>query len=460
MEKFFKLKEFGTDVKTEVIAGITTFVTMAYIIFVNPIILADPLYITGNEKADAIKSAVFVATCLAAAIGTLMMALYAKIPFAQAPGMGLNAFFAYTIILGMGYTFQQGLAAVFVSGVLFIIITLLGLREMIVKAIPNNIKIALTAGIGLFIALIGLKNAGLVVANDATLVSLVNFSNITDPAVLGAALAFVGLIVIGVLYKLRVKGAILIGIAVSSILGLVFGLTDLKAAGTIVSLPPMGAMFSETFFKLDFAGLFKSDAGLFTAILNGLMIIISFTLVDMFDTIGTLIGTGKRTGYVDKDGNFPNLNKALLCDAVATTSGALLGTSTVTTYVESGSGVAEGGRTGLTSLVTGVLFILALFIAPVLGIVPGFATAPALIFVGIMMVGAIKEIELDDMTETIPAMLTIFMMPFTYSIATGIAFGLISYPILKACTGKIKEVSIVTWILALLFIIRFSILPH
>ncbi|WP_346726788.1 NCS2 family permease [Feifania hominis] len=452
MDKFFGLKAHGTDAKTEVIAGITTFFTMAYILFVNPTTLTDPLYIMGDPNADRYKAAVFVATCLSAFIGTMLMAVYAKIPFAQAPGMGLNAYFAYTVMLGMGYTFSQALAAVFISGVLFILITLFGLREAIVKAIPKNLKVAISAGIGLFIAFIGFQNAGIIVNNDSVLLGLQNFSEWT-PAAATALVALIGVLIIGVLYKLKVKGAIIIGIIATTIVGIPFGVTNLS--GFTLSLPDFGSFFELTFFKMDFAGLLKPENGFWGAVFNLVMVIIAFSMVDMFDTIGTLIGTAKKNNMLDEDGSMPRMKEALMCDAIATAAGACLGTSTVTTFVESSSGIAEGGRTGLTSFTTAILFLAALFLAPVVGIIPSAATAPALIIVGVLMLSSVKEIEFDDMTEAIPAFLTIAMMPFAYSIAIGIGFGVISYVLLKTFTGKFKDFSWVTVVIALMFVIRF-----
>lgn len=470
MEKFFGLKENNTSVRTEVIAGITTFITMAYIIFVNPDILSTPLFMMEDPNAAVIKDSVFVATCIAAAIGTLIMGLYAKLPFAQAPGMGLNAFFAFTIVLGMGYTFNQALAAVFISGILFIIITLIGLREAIVKAIPLNLKYAITAGIGLFIALIGMVNANIVMKNPETVVQLIDFSKFNSTelyneitgltygmATKNAIVAIIGLIIIGILTIRKVRGSILIGILATTIVGIPFGVTNLSNFG-IVALPPS---IMPTLFKMDFAGLLGTGGqGFWAAVFGALTVIISFSLVDMFDTIGTLIGTGQKAGLLDKEGKLPRMEKALMADAVATTAGACLGTSTVTTYIESGAGVAEGGKTGLTSVVTGLLFLVALFFAPLVGLVPSAATAPALIVVGVLMMSSIKNIEFDDFSEALPAFLTIVMMPFTYSIATGIAFGLIVYPITKIAAGKAKEVHPIVYVLALLFILRFSVLPH
>jgi AGZA family xanthine/uracil permease-like MFS transporter len=471
MNKFFKLQENGTNVRTEIVAGITTFITMAYIIFVNPSILSAPLFELKNPDAAVIKDSVFVATCIAAALGTLIMALWAKLPLAQAPGMGLNAFFAYTIMLGMGYTFFQGLAAVLISGIIFIIITLFGWREAVVKAIPQNIKYAITAGIGLFIALIGFVNGNIIVKNPDTLVQLIDFSkynntelynNVTGltygMATKNAIVAIIGLVIIAILMILKVKGSILIGILATTVVGIPFGVTNISGFKNIVSMPPD---ISPTFFKFDFAGLLNVGEQNFIGVLFTLiMVIIAFTLVDMFDTIGTLVGTAQKFGFLDKDGNIPRMKQALMADAVATTTGACLGTSTVTTYIESGAGISEGGKTGLTSVVTGLLFIVALFFAPLVGIVPSAATAPALIAVGVLMMTTIKNVNFEDMSEAIPAFLTVVLMPFTYSIATGIAVGLIVYPIMKIFKGKAKEVHPIVYVLAVLFIIRFATLPH
>ena len=463
MEKFFKLKEHGTDVKTEILAGITTFVTMAYIIFVNPQILSQPAFIVGDEVLGGqIANGVFFATCIAAFIGTLMMALYAKIPFAQAPGMGLNAFFAFTVVLGMGYTYNQGLGIVFFSGILFIILTAVGAREAIVKAIPTNIKFAISGGVGLFLALVGLKNAGLVVANESTFVSIVDFSKMAENrvAIMGALLAIIGIIIISVLYTLKVKGAIIIGIVATTIIGIPMGVTDLSGFSGFANFGSQfatqwGDFVHTSLFKLDLVSFFTGQ-GLLQAILTVIMLVITFSLVDMFDTIGTLLGTAKKANLLDKDGNMVNMKKALMCDAVATAAGACLGTSTVTTFVESSAGIGEGGRTGLTSLVTAVLFLVALFAAPFLSIIPGAATAPALIFVGVLMMSAIKDINFEDVSEAVPAFLTLAMMPFTYSIANGIAAGLISYTLIKLLSGKVKQLRVVTVVLAVLFIIRYA----
>lgn len=459
---FFKLKENNTTVKTEVVAGFTTFITMAYIIFVNPSILKGAGMNSANalgDKAndftafnDPVVGAVLVATCLSAAIGTLLMGLLANYPFAQAPGMGLNAFFTYTVVLGMGYTWHQALAAVFISGILFIIITLTKLREMIVDAIPMTLKHAVSGGIGLFIALVGFKNAGIVKSNPATIIS---FGELTKSTTL---LAIFGLLLTGILMAKKVKGSMIIGILSTTVVGIIFKIVPIPAGFSVVSTPPS---LSPTFWSFDFKGLLNlGSGGIFTAITSILAIVLSFTLVDLFDTIGTLVGTGNKAGMLDKNGKLPRINKALLCDSIATTTGAALGTSTVVTYVESASGVMEGGKTGLTSVVTSILFLLALFFAPVAGLVPTEATAPALIIVGVLMMGALRQIDFDDFTEAFPAFLTVVMMPFTYSIANGIASGLIVYPIIKIVAGKGKSIHPLVYILALLFIVRFIALSN
>lgn len=454
LDKFFGVTAAGSSMKVEIMAGLTTFFAMAYIIFVNPTILNQFYVITGQtEMAAAVASSVFVATCLSAFVGTLLMAVYAKLPFAQASGMGLNAFFAYTVMLGSGYSFSQALAIVFISGLLFIVITAFGLREAIYHAIPKNVRIAISAGIGLFITLIGLLNAKVIQASDSTTVALHSF-NVWNADTAGALLCLIGLVITGVLMKLKVKGAILISIILSTIIGIPMGVTNVTNFSW--SLPDFGSWVNNGLFKLDFNGLVDTTNGLLGGIFSIIMIVLSFSLVDMFDTIGTLVGTANKAGMIDKDGNMPRMRQAMMCDAIGTAVGALMGTSTVTTYVESSTGISEGGRTGMTSLVTAVLFLVALFLAPLVGIVPSAATAPAFIIVGVMMLSSVKSLELDDMTEAIPAFLTIVMMPFAYSIATGIAFGLISYTLLKLCTGKVKEISPLTAVLSIIFIIRFA----
>jgi AGZA family xanthine/uracil permease-like MFS transporter len=447
MDKFFGIKAANSNVRTEIIAGITTFFTMAYIIFVNP----DILSATAGEEY---YGPIFIATCIAAAIGTLMMGLYAKIPFAQAPGMGLNAFFAFSVATVFGY--NGALAAVLISGIIFIIITLVGLRESIVKAIPHNLKIAISAGIGLFIAFVGLQSAGLVVNDDATLVRFASFSLTQEAFPWATLLALIGLIIIAILYFFKVKGAILIGILASTIIGIPMGVTKLPQG---LTTSHFGQSFADwanlSLFKLDFGALMGDTEGIFAGVLTIITVVISFTLVDMFDTIGTLVGTAKQAKMLDENGNLPRMKQAMMCDAVATTAGALMGTSTVTTYIESGAGISEGGKTGLTSVVTGLLFVVALFLAPLAGIVPAAATAPALIIVGVLMMGSVKEIDFSEISEAVPAFLTMVMMPLTYSIATGIGIGLISYVLIKLFTGKIKDLHILTVIVAILFVIKF-----
>lgn len=425
MEKLFKLKEHGTTVRTEIVAGITTFMTMAYILAVNPGILS---------AAGLPAGGVFTATALASFIAIVLMALLANLPIALAPGMGLNAFFAFSVVLGMGYPWQLALTAVFLEGIVFILMSFFNIREAIVASIPKNIKNAVSVGIGLFIAFIGLQNAGIIVKNDTTLVSLGNITS--GPALL----AIIGLLFTGILLAYKVKGALLIGIIATTILGIPFGVTKMPENFSPVSSPAAPLLFQFQFDKV------------FT--LDFFIVFFTFLFVDIFDTIGTLVGVTTQAGLINKDGTIPKVKQALLADAVGTVAGACLGTSTVTSYVESASGVAEGGRTGLTSLTTGVLFLISLFFAPIFLLVPGAATAPALIIVGLFMMAPIKEIELGDYTEAIPAYLTILMMPLTYSIAEGLVFGMISYVVIKAFAGKLKDIPVVTWIVALFFILK------
>ncbi|KUJ90314.1 MAG: NCS2 family permease [Thermoanaerobacter sp.] len=442
--RIWRLENYNTNVKTEILAGITTFITMAYIMFVNPIIL---------KEAGMDAGAVFVATCLSAAIGTFMMAFYANYPFAQAPGMGLNAFFTYTVVLTMGYTWQQALAAVFFSGIIFILITLFGIREMIVDAIPMSLKYAVSGGIGLFIAFIGLKNAGIIVANQAT---YIGFGDLTNP---GTLLAIAGLFITAILMSRNIKGSILLGILITTVLGLFTGIVKLPSDFSAIKMPPS---LAPTFLKLDIKGLLGigENIGFISLVTSVLYVVLSFAFVDLFDTIGTFIGTGSKAGMLDENGKMPNMKKGLMSDAIATTIGSLLGTSTVTTYVESAAGIAEGGRTGLTAFVTGILFLVALFFSPIALLVPTEATAPALIIVGVLMMGSIKKINFEDFTEAMPAFLTIIAMPFTFSIANGIAAGLIAYPIVKIASGKAKEIHPMVYFLAILFILRFITLSE
>jgi len=432
LNKYFKLSENNTTVRTEVIAGMTTFMTMAYILAVNP----DILSATGMDKG-----AVFTATVLASLVATLVMALYAKLPFALAPGMGLNAFFAFTVVLGMGHSWQFALTAVFLEGLIFIALTAFNIREMIVNSIPNNMKHAISVGIGLFIAFIGLKNAGIVVNSDATFVTLGDLTDLQNNA--GAIVALLALIITGALLALKVKGALLIGILIGTIIGFPFGVTHLP--GSLEVTPPS---LAPIFMKFEWGKILTLDM---------LVVVFTFLFVDMFDTVGTLIGVSSKANMLDKEGRVPRVKQALMADAVGTTVGAMLGTSTVTTYVESAAGVSEGGRTGLTSLTVAGLFLIALFLSPVFLMIPGAATAPALILVGAMMMTPIKNISFDDYTESIPVFLTIVIMPLTYSISEGIMFGVVSYVLLKLFTGKLKDISIVTAVLAVLFILKFLI---
>jgi len=422
MEKFFKLKERKTTVKIEVMAGITTFLTMAYILAVNPGILSD----TGMQF-----SKVFSATAISSAIATLIMALMANLPFALAPGMGLNAFMAYTVVLGMGYSWQFALTAVFVEGIIFIILTFVNVREAIINSIPDNIKKAIGVGIGLFIAFIGLQNAGIIV-DGATLVSL-------NPTWLkgDAGLALLGLLITGVLLAFKVQGALLIGIIATTIIGIPFGITK-YAGGSYVPPAPY-------FFPFEWSQVFTVDF---------VIIMFTFLFVDMFDTVGTLIGCATKADMIKPDGTIPNVKEALFADSVGTTVGAVLGTSTVTTFVESSAGVVEGGRTGLTALVVAVLFLLSLFLEPLFGSIPSAATAPALILVGVFMITPVTKIEWDDMTEAIPAFLTIIFMVVAYSIADGIMFGVLSYVLLKLFSKKLKDITPMTWVLFALFVLK------
>ena len=430
LDKFFKITENKSTLRTEIIAGITTFMTMVYILAVNPSILS---------AAGMDKDAVFTATALSAIIATLVMALVAKLPFALAPGMGLNAFFAYTVVLGMGYSWQFALTAVFLEGIIFILLTAFNIRELIVNSIPINLKHAVSVGIGLFIAFIGLKGTGLIVGNPATLVGLGDMRN---PAVL---VGLAGVIIIGVLFAKKVKGAILIGILASTIIGILVGVTVIPENFSLVSLPPS---IEPIFFKFDFSQVFTLDM---------LIVLFTFLFVDMFDTVGTLVGVSSKANMLDKDGNVPRVKQALFADAIGTTVGAMLGTSTVTTYVESAAGVAEGGKTGMTALTVAGMFVLALFFAPIFMIIPAAATAPALIVVGLFMISPIMKIDLDDFTESIPAFFTIIMMPLTYSIAEGIVFGMLSFVILKLLTGRYKEIKPIMYVIAILFLIKFYI---
>ena len=432
MEKFFKLKENGTDVKTEIIAGITTFMTMAYILAVNPNILS---------AAGMDRGAVFTATAIASFLGTALMALFANYPFALAPGMGLNAYFAYTVVLGMGYSWQTALTAVFVEGIIFIALSVTNVREAIFNAVPRNLKSAVSVGIGLFIAFIGLKGTGLIVENAATYVSL---GHVTAPTTL---LSLFGLLFTAALMARNIHGAILIGIFATTILGMALGMTPAPhGIGDIIStsLPHMG----ETFGQLDLAGAWH----------YGLVsIIFTFTVVELFDNMGTLIGVTTKAKMVKPDGHIENFDKALTTDAVGTMVSAVFGTSTVTSYVESAAGIAAGGRTGLTAVAAGVLFLAALLFAPLIGLVPAFATAPALILVGALLMSEVGKIDFSDFTNALPAFLTIIMMPLTSSIANGFAFGFISYTVMKLFAGQYKKVSWIMYLVSIAFLINLAL---
>lgn len=427
MEKFFKLKERGTNVKTEIMAGVTTFMTMAYILAVNPGILSA----SGMDFGK-----VFAATAITSAIATLIMGLVANLPFALSAGMGLNAFFAYTVCIGMGYSWQWALTAIFVEGIIFLLLTFLNIREAIVNSIPASLKKAIAAGIGLFIAFIGLQNAGIVVGGS-TLVEL-SATWFKGPA----GVAMIGLVITSILLTMKVKGALLIGIILTTIVGIPFGVTTYAGGKYLPSAP--------YFWQFAFGEIFSSGKSIFDFII----VMFTFLFVDMFDTVGTLIGCAGKSGLIQKDGSIPNCKEALFADAVGTTVGAILGTSTVTTFVESASGVSEGGRTGLTAVTTAVLFALALFLEPLFGSIPSAATAPALIIVGVMMITPVTEIDFTDFSEAIPAFLTMLFMVCAYSISDGIMFGILSYVIIKACTGKIKEIGATTWIVAALFVAK------
>jgi adenine/guanine/hypoxanthine permease len=428
LERYFQLSAHGTTVKTELLAGLTTFLTMAYIIFVNPDILS---------AAGMPRDAVFVATCLAAALGSAIMGLYANYPIALAPGMGLNAYFAFAVVKGMGVSWQVALGAVFISGLLFIVVSLFRVREAIVNAIPRSLKFAISAGIGLFLAIIALKNAGLIAAHPATYVTL---GDLHKP---GPVLAVLGFILIVALEQRKVPGAIIIGILAVTVAAVVAGLAPF---GGIVAAPPS---IMPTFMQMDIAGAL--NMGLLTVILT-------FFLVELFDASGTLIGVAHRAGLLDKDGKLPRLKKALLADSTAIAAGAVLGTSSTTAYIESAAGTSVGGRTGLTAVTVAVLFVAALIFAPLAGTVPAFATAPALCYVAVLMLRGLAEIEWDDLTEAAPAVVTAITMPFTFSIAHGIAFGFISYAAIKLLAGRVKELPPMVAVIALVFVLKFALL--
>ncbi len=442
MESFFKLKQNGTNVSTEVIAGLTTFFTMAYIIFVNPSFLGSA------SPAGMPDLAVMTTTCLAAAIGTWLIGLLTNYPLAQAPGMGLNAVFAYTLCGEMGLSYAAALSAVFIAGVLFIVLTVTGARKAIVNAIPMFLKKAISAGIGFFIALIGFSNAGLLSSETGTIIGM---GDISVPTTL---LALFGLALTIILVVKNVPGALFVSIIGTSIVG--FVCQQVFGANMGITIPTSFALSVDFSTFGAFVGGFSD---LFSAAPAALVtVLVTLVLVDMFDTIGTLIGTANKANLLDKDGNLPKVEKAMLADAVATCAGAAMGTSTVTTYVESSAGVSAGGRTGLTSMVTGACFILSLFLAPLLGLVPGAATAPVLIVVGVMMCSSLKDIEWGEMDIAIPSFITIMGMPLFYSITDGLGFGFISYVIIKIAKGKIKEIHPVMYIVVLLFLIRYILI--
>ena len=428
LENLFKLSENSTNVRTELIAGVTTFLTMAYIAFVNPSILA---------AAGMDQGAVFVATCLAAAIGSAIMGLWANYPIALAPGMGLNAFFAYTVVLTLGHSWQTALGAVFIAGVLFLILSLLKVREWIINAIPHSLKLSIAAGIGMFLGIIGLKNAGIVVDHPATLVTL---GDLTQATVL---VAIVGFLVMAALDARRVPGAITIAILLATLVAVATGLSE---ATGVFSMPPS---LAPTLFAMDLAGAL--DGALIS-------VIFAFLFVDLFDTAGTLIGVAHRGGMLDAQGKLPRLGKALMSDSVATVAGAALGTSTTTSYIESVAGVKAGGRTGLTAVAVAVLFLLCLFFAPLAGTIPPYATAPALVFVACLMMRGIAEVDWDDVTEYVPAVITAISMPLTFSISTGIGFGFVAYAGIKILTGRWKDAGPAVIVLAVLFILKFAFL--
>ena len=427
MEKLFKLQEKGTTVGREIVAGITTFLAMAYILAVNPGMLGS----IGNGMTFG---SVFTATAIASAVATLVMAFWANLPVALAPGMGLNAFFTYTVCFGMGCSWQLALTAVFVEGIIFIILSLFGIREKIITAIPSGMKKAVAVGIGLFIALIGLANAGVVSSETGTIIGFVNFNMSAKPAVV----AMLGLVITVVLYLLKVPGAILLAIIATTIIGIPFGVTTIPEGWKPFSLPEAPLLC-----KFEWAGVLS---------VKFFIIMFTFLFTDLFDTIGTLMGVTQQAGLVDKEGNIPNAKAALMSDSIGTVVGACLGTSTVTSFVESSSGVAAGGRTGLTSVTTGILFLLALFMTPLFALIPSAATAPALIFVGFLMMQQVVDIDWKDPTEGIPAFVTIIAMPFAYSISKGICLGMIAYVIAKCAGKKVKDIPVATWILAVIFI--------
>lgn len=430
MQALYRLVGFDPTkykLRTELLAGLTTFLTMSYILAVNP----DILSVTGMNKG-----AVFTATALASAIGTLLIAFLAKLPFAQAPSMGINAFFAFTLVMGMGYSWQAALAAVFVEGIIFILLTVFNIREQIVKCIPKNLRFAISAGIGFFIAFIGLKNAGVIVANEATFVALGSFTPVSTLAVLGIILS-------GVLMTLRVRGALFYSIVACTLIGIPMGVTQIPDSFVPVSLPKS---LAPTFLQFDFKALLNMDMAL---------TIFALVFMDIFNTVGTLIGAAAKTEMMDSEGNVKHIKEAMLADAVATSVGAVLGTSTVTTFVESSSGIAEGGRTGMTALSTAILFLLALFLSPLFLLIPSAATTGALVLVGVLMLSSIQDIDLMDISEALPSFITVLTMVLTYNIAEGMALGLISYTLVKLLSGQWRDVSWTLYIVSALLVLRY-----
>lgn len=451
IEKLFKLKENGTNVKTEVIAGITTFMTMAYILAVNPSLLSA----SGMDV-----TAVLIATCLASFVGTACMALMANYPFALAPGMGLNAYFAFTVCGSMGYSWQVALLAVFAEGLVFIVLSLTNVREAIFNAIPSSLKKGVSAGIGLFIAFVGLQGAHIIVNDDSTLITYVKFTQNFNTEGISALLALIGLILTAVLYAKNVKGSILIGIVATWVLGMLcqlVGIYQIDVENGYYSLYPAFALTDFSAIGKTFGQCFRADfSGV--GIVNFMVVLLSFLFVDMFDTIGTLVGVATKADMLDKDEKLPRIKQALLADAIATSVGAVFGTSTTTTFVESSAGVGAGAKTGLASMVTGFLFLAAIFFAPIFTAIPGFATAPALIFVGFLMVSAIIKVDFEDLTEAIPAYLCLLVMPLAYSISEGIAIGVVSYVLINVLCGKTKKITPLMYVLAILFVCKYIFL--
>ncbi len=443
--KFFKFAELNTNTRTEAIAGITTFFTMAYILVVNPVILSNAIFLETNGD---LFGEIAIATALSAAIATLVMGLYGNFPFALAPGMGLNAYFAFSVVIGLGIDWRVALGAIFIEGIIFIILTLTNVRTQIVNVIPECIKHATAAGIGLFIAYIALSGnpetggAGLIVPYEATITTLGNLGN---PKTL---MAIAGILITAAFVARRIKGALLWGILATAILGWILGIAQPPTG--LVALPPLPVdLFGQAFIGLGQMG--SVNIG------QLLTVIFVFLFVDLFDTVGTLTGLGMKAGYITEQGEFPNVDRAFMADAIGTTAGAVLGTSTVTSYIESAAGVAEGGRSGFTAVTTAGLFLLSIFFIPLLAAIPGFATAPALVIVGVLMAGSLGRIRWDDPAESIPSFLTVLIMPLSYSIAEGLAVGLITYPIIKAFQGKFHETKVAMWILAVLFVVKFAI---